>query len=323
MKPIAVAVTLLLLGACGNKDIQRAADVSLPATDDIFFSVQPDATGVDIVRLVDAGLTTKEKGPDAAFFVVIRAGDRHAPEIKDAEFHVVVGAGVRMPKGSMRIRRKWIASGMIDGTNEEFQTLGIAIMVERGATRPFVPEVVSAVTKFCGALTARVPIHPDCIVGMGDVPYTNDHPADADEKELAAAARARVSVPKADSEATIKTKKGPVKVTYETRATSNGRRIGMMMRRRFDGKNRGMLFIYPNPFQRAFWMRNCFIQIDVAYILDGKIEQIETMAPAAGFKADDMSRYPSDSYGIKYCLEMPGGWFGNNGVAVGDEIQLR
>lgn len=327
MKTLAlVTIALVVIGVWATsrqgEDVRRADRVYLPESDDTFFSVPRGTPAVDLVPLVDAGLNTKEKGPDATFFVVIRAGDRHAPEIKDAEFHVVVGAGVHLPKGSMRIRRKWIASGMIDGTNEEFQTLSVAIMVERGAARPFEPEVVAAVRAFCEALTERVPIHPDCIVSMGAVPYTNDHPADADEAALAAAVRARVPVPLTDGEATIRIGSRTIKVAYEKRETTNGRRVGMMMRKRFDGTNRGMLFIYPHRGYRRFFMRNCFIPIDVAYIRDGRIEEIITMKPEAESDPRGLPHYPSAA-AVKYCLEMPGGWFDDNGVAKGDQIELR
>ncbi len=327
MKTVAlVTIALVVVGVWATsrqgEDVRRADEVYLPESDDTFFSVHRGTPAADLVQLVDVGLSPKEKGPDATFFVVIRSGDRHAPNIRDAEFHVVVGAGVRLPKGSMRIRRKWIASGMIDGTNEEFQTLSVAVMVERGAPRPFEPDVVAAVVAFCEALTARVPIHPDCIASMGEVPYTNDHPADADEAALAAAARARVPVPLTDGEATIRTRGGTIEVTYEKRETTNARRVGMMMRKQFDETNRGMLFIYPHRGYRRFFMRNCFIPIDVAYIRDGRIEEIITMKPEAESDPRGLPHYPSAA-AVKYCLEMPGGWFDHNGIAKGDLIELR
>ena len=212
---------------------------------------------------------------------------------------------------------------MIEGSNEEFQTLGVAVMVERGAPRPFEPEVVSAVTAFCEALTARVPVHPDCVVAMGEIPYTRDHPANDDEIALAAAARERVKIPETDGRATITKKNGEtIDITYETRATSNGRRIGMMMRKRFDGKQRGMLFIYPWRASRWFWMRNCFVEIDLAYIREGRIEQILTMKPEAGTKPSEIPHYESNA-AVRYALEMPGGWFESHGVRKGDAVEIQ
>ena len=52
----------------------------------------------------------------------------------------------------------------------------------------------------------------------------------------------------------------------------------------------GMLFVYQFREQRNFYMRNCFIPLDLAYIKYGKIEQIYTMPPQAGAQEQDMRR---------------------------------
>ena len=94
-----------------------------------------------------------------------------------------------------------------------------------------------------------------------------------------------------------------------------------MIRRRFDGENRGMLFVYPHRAQRNFWMRNCFVPIDLAYIYKGKIDQIhEAMEPQAGKPRREFIHHPSDSF-IRYALEMPAGWFQENGLGKGTIVE--
>jgi uncharacterized membrane protein (UPF0127 family) len=275
----------------------------------------------EILPAVDEGLKTPEKGPDMTRFVVVRAADRHPPELKNKEFHVLVGAGIRMPAGSMRIRRRWIASGQIDGRNQELQTLGISVAVERGAEQPFDREVHEAVASFCEALAGRVPIHPDCILAMEEIPHTNHHEADQAERELAVSARGRVPAPPTTGVVTVRGEDRKIEVSVEVRKTSDGRRTGMMMRKRFDGENRGMLFVYPHRDYRHFHMRNCYISIDLAYIRDGKVDQIETMPPQTNATSAEI-RWHSSRAAVRYVLEMPGGWFAKNGIRKGAAVTI-
>ena len=320
----ALLALLVLAAGCGERVVVRlAGELRLPPEDDTFFSVAAGASAESLLPIIDRGLQTREKGPDATRFVVIRSMERHPPEVTDPEFVVVVGAGVLFPKGAMRIRKRWIASGRIDGTNEQLQTLGVSVAVERGASMPFEPEVAEAVGSFCEALAIRLPLHPDTVVAMGEVPFTRPHPADAAERALAGAARRRVPVPPADGRGTVFRADGSrVEITFERRDTNDGIRVGMMMRKRFDGEDRGMLFVYLRPDYRRFWMKNCFIPIDVAYIQAGVIDQILAMPSGAGLPQRDLPFYPSRA-AVTQVLEMPAGWFDRRGIKKGDRIELR
>jgi uncharacterized membrane protein (UPF0127 family) len=247
--------------------------------------------------------------------------DRHDPALPNFGMHVVVGAGIDLPLGALRIRRDLGTSGQIDGTNEQLERWGIAIAVERGAPEPFAPEIVTAVTEFVLTIAPRIRLHPDCVVSMGEVPFARDHRADAAERALAAAVRSNLHVPPAPGKLTIATTGDQrIPVQYERRATNIGRQVGMMMRKRFDGTDRGMLFIYPHRSQRRFYMRNCFIPIDLAYIKYGRIEQIVTMPPQPGIPTADLPAYESNT-AVRYALEMPSGWFAKKGIAVGDKVE--
>lgn len=315
-RPLAL---LLLLVSCGN---HAKSAPGLEEESDEFFSFPPGATAAQLRRAIDAGLATPGKGPDFVRFVVLRAGDRHGALYRREGFAVTVGAGVRLPAGALLIRKSWGTSGRVDGRNEPVERYGVAVAVEPAAPRPFPAPVVAAVRAFLEALTSRVALHPDCVVAMQEVPFTNDHAADPDERALAAAVREVVPVPPADGALKIHTVQGPVRVTYEHRTTTTAIAVGMMLRRRFDGQNRGMLFEYPFRADRWYWMMNCRIPIDLAYLKDGKVEQLEAMPAGAGKDPDELRRYPSRTP-VKYALEMPAGWFSRHGVALGDRVEFE
>jgi uncharacterized membrane protein (UPF0127 family) len=83
-----------------------------------------------------------------------------------------------------------------------------------------------------------------------------------------------------------------------------------------------MLFEYAHAFPRHFWMRNCRIPMDLAYINEGRIQQLETMPAAYGADPHLLPRFDSDM-SIKFALEMEAGWFQKNGVKVGDLVQFE
>jgi len=309
--------------ACTSDEapLQRAADVVLPESDEQWETFPAGTTADGLAAAVLRGISTPQKGPDFTRFVVIRAADRHGSGYRADGFHVVVGAGVALPAGSLRIQKRWTMSGMVDGGNEQLQTSGISLVIEPDAPRPFSAEVRAAVAAFCEALSRRVPIHPDCIVAMQEAPYTRSHAADPDERELAAVARAAVPVPPIDGYLTIRAGDRAIRVAIERR-TKNGIQVGMMLRRKFDGTDRGMLFEYSHHATRNFWMKNCRIPIDLAYLKAGKIREIITMEPQWEAPHANLRYYQSNS-AVRYALEMPAGWFAKNGVSVGSSVEFE
>jgi uncharacterized protein len=94
------------------------------------------------------------------------------------------------------------------------------------------------------------------------------------------------------------------------------RRKGLMFRKAIDA-NRGMLFVFEAEQYQAFWMRNTYIPLSIAYV-DGRgvIREIYDMKPL-----DDSVTYPSKSR-VKYALEMNRGWFSAHDVIPGCRIVL-
>jgi len=316
-----IALVAALPCACNGDGLAPAgAPAALPGNDDDIVSIAAGDPSGQLAAAIDEALGTPGKSRDNWRFVVIRAMDRHDAALPNSGMHVVVGAGVELPLGALRIRRGWFTSGQVDGTNEQLERWAIAVAVERGAAEPFAPEVVAAVKEFVVAIAPRIDLHPDCVLSMGEVPFTRAYRADAAERALAAAVRSAVPVPPAPGELTVVTAAQRIPVRYELRDTNIGRQTGMMMRKSFDGKDRGMLFVYPHRAQRRFYMRNCFIPIDLAYIKYGRIEDIVTMPPQPGIPTQDLPAYES-STAVRYALEMPGGWFADHGVSIGDRIE--
>ncbi len=82
---------------------------------------------------------------------------------------------------------------------------------------------------------------------------------------------------------------------------------GLMYRKEMD-ENRGMLFVYPYVSDVAFYMKNTYIPLSVAYIdPEGVIQEIYDMEPL------NEESVPSKSDNIRYILEVNQGWFAKHG----------
>jgi len=82
------------------------------------------------------------------------------------------------------------------------------------------------------------------------------------------------------------------------------------------GSGAGMLFIFPGDTSSGFWMQNTFVPLSIAFIdVDGVIVDIQDMEPLS-----TAIHSPGASY--RWALEVNQGWFGVNGVVVGDVVSL-
>ena len=97
--------------------------------------------------------------------------------------------------------------------------------------------------------------------------------------------------------------------TFELRAQG-------LMHREEMCKNCGMLFNFEHARPASMWMKNTLIALDVAFIrADGTITDIKAMQP------HDLSN-TSSSEAVLYAWEMNQGWFAQNGMRVGDTVQI-
>jgi uncharacterized membrane protein (UPF0127 family) len=103
------------------------------------------------------------------------------------------------------------------------------------------------------------------------------------------------------------------RVVAEVAATEATRTTGLMNRFSLQ-PDHGMLFVFREPRPQAFWMKNTYVPLSIAFIgSDGKILNIEDMAPLTE------STHPSRGPAL-YALEMKKGWFAARGIAAGDAV---
>jgi uncharacterized membrane protein (UPF0127 family) len=76
-----------------------------------------------------------------------------------------------------------------------------------------------------------------------------------------------------------------------------------------------MLFIFEQPQQHCFWMRNTPLPLTIAFLDDeGRISSMADMQPLS--EATHCSQVP-----VRYALEMEQGWFAKRGIQPGEMIR--
>jgi uncharacterized membrane protein (UPF0127 family) len=107
---------------------------------------------------------------------------------------------------------------------------------------------------------------------------------------------------------------GEFKVKAEVASTVIDQETGLMFRTRMD-ENNGMIFVFPDSTLRAFWMRNTYLPLSVAFFdAHGVLLNVEDMQP--------QTDTPHWSSGLaKYALEMNQGWFQKRGIVAGVKVE--
>jgi uncharacterized membrane protein (UPF0127 family) len=120
-----------------------------------------------------------------------------------------------------------------------------------------------------------------------------------------------------DPVAVIHTDKGPVRVTLEVVADDASRTRGLMYRTELaDG--RGMLFVFDDEVDHAFWMKNTVIPLDIIFIsADRRIVGIHPNAVPMNLARISVGR-PS-----KYVLEVAGGYAARTGITPNHKIDFE
>jgi uncharacterized membrane protein (UPF0127 family) len=104
------------------------------------------------------------------------------------------------------------------------------------------------------------------------------------------------------------------RLVAEVAATEATRTIGLMNRFSLQ-PDHGMLFVFKEPLPQAFWMKNTYVPLSIAFIDgDGRIINIEDMAPQT------QNTHPSRGPAL-YALEMKKGWFADRDIAPGVRIE--
>jgi uncharacterized protein len=107
---------------------------------------------------------------------------------------------------------------------------------------------------------------------------------------------------------------GSAEVNAEMALTAEQDQTGMMFRTNMPEQN-GMIFPLPYPQRAAFWMANCPLPLQAAYIdPTGQIVEIHD------FHSFDTNSVLSTSINIYYVLEMNAGWFARHHIEPGTII---
>ncbi len=103
------------------------------------------------------------------------------------------------------------------------------------------------------------------------------------------------------------------KLKVEVAADVNTRTVGLMNRFSL-APDSGMLFVFAQSEPLAFWMKNTFVPLSIAYVdRKGVILNIVDMKP------QDESTYPSSGPAM-FAIEMKQGWFKERGIVSGDKV---
>ncbi len=112
----------------------------------------------------------------------------------------------------------------------------------------------------------------------------------------------------------IKLLAGMHQIDAQVAATPEQRQIGLMFRKDMP-QHEGMIFVFEQPTQQCFWMKNTLLPLTAAFVADdGSIVNLVDMKPQT--LDAHCSAKP-----VRYVLEMNKGWFVKKGIKAGSKMQ--
>ena len=111
----------------------------------------------------------------------------------------------------------------------------------------------------------------------------------------------------------VKLSAGMHMIDAQVASTHDQRMTGLMHRKEMP-QHEGMLFVFEQPSQQCFWMKNTLLPLSIAFLTDdGTIANIDEMAPRT--LDSHCSAKP-----VRYVLEMNKGWFARKGIKPGAKL---
>jgi uncharacterized membrane protein (UPF0127 family) len=106
---------------------------------------------------------------------------------------------------------------------------------------------------------------------------------------------------------------GLYQIDAQVAHTPDQRMIGLMFRKEMP-QHEGMLFVFEQPSEQCFWMKNTLLPLSAAFIDDsGTVVNVEEMKPQT--LDSHCSAKP-----VRYVLEMNQGWFSKKGIKPGAKL---
>ncbi len=106
---------------------------------------------------------------------------------------------------------------------------------------------------------------------------------------------------------------GMHRIDAQLALTPEQRQIGLMWRKSMPA-HEGMLFVFDQPSQQCFWMKNTLLPLTAAFVADdGTIVNLVDMQPQT--LNPHCSTKP-----VRYVLEMNLGWFAKKNIKAGSKI---
>jgi hypothetical protein len=111
----------------------------------------------------------------------------------------------------------------------------------------------------------------------------------------------------------IKLSAGMHLIDTQVAASPEQRSTGLMFRKEMPASE-GMLFVFEQPAQQCFWMKNTLLPLTAAFVADdGTIVNLADMKPQT--TDSHCSAQP-----VRYVLEMNQGWFAKKGIKAGFKL---
>lgn len=107
---------------------------------------------------------------------------------------------------------------------------------------------------------------------------------------------------------------GMHRIDAQVAQTDRQRAIGLMHRQEMPA-HEGMLFVFEQPAQQCFWMKNTLLPLTAAFVADDG-----TVVNLADMKPQTLDSHCS-AKPVRYVLEMNQGWFKQRGIQAGFKLQ--
>lgn len=112
-------------------------------------------------------------------------------------------------------------------------------------------------------------------------------------------------------------KVGPRTVQMQVALYPAEQQKGLMFRQNM-GAEEGMVFVFDQPQQMSFWMRNTPLPLDIGYFdAEGVLKEVYPLYP------HDERAVASRARNLQFALEMNQGWYRSAGVKPGDRLDLK